>query len=563
MNVEGVEGATVFVVDDDPADLSIIVKYLEAFALTAVPIVSGEEVLELVQRRRPDVILLDTVMPLGMDGFEVCRRLKGDKATRDIPVIFLSVRSETVDKAKGLNLGAVDYVTKPVDPDELLSRVRAHMTISRLHKELLEANRTLKEKVVARTEALARANEALKLGIEERKQAEEALRRYATQLEALRQVGLKLAAELDPDSLLNLIVSRAIELVGGIAGGLHLYRPEREVLELVVTNGPNTAPIGSAIHRGEGLSGRVWKTGEPLIVNTYQQWEGRVAVYEGWTAIVGVPIRWGEDFLGVLDILTDAPHMFSLADSELLGLFAVQAAIAIKNSRLFEQVRAGRERLQALSHQLVEIQEAERRHVARELHDEIGQNLTGLNLLLGMSAGAPIDTIRARMDEARALVEELMEKVDELALDLRPAMLDDLGLLPALLWHFERYTSQTGVRVHLEHTGLKRRYPSGFETGVYRIVQEALTNVARHAGVSEVAVRLWVDQDTLTVQVEDQGSGFDTQAALAAGDTSGLSGMNERVGLLGGQLTVESAPGTGTRVTAGLPPGGSHRKEAS
>lgn len=271
---------------------------------------------------------------------------------------------------------------------------------------------------------------------------------------------------------------------------------------------------------------------------------------------MGVPVRWGEEFLGVLDVLTDAPRTFSLVDSELLDLFATQAAIAMENARLFEQVRAGRERLQTLSHQLVEIQEAERRHIARELHDEIGQNLTGLNLLLGMSTRAPIDTIRARIDEARALVEELMEKVDELSLDLRPAMLDDLGLLPALLWHFERYTAQTGVCVLLEHTGLKRRYPSGVETGVYRIVQEALTNVARHAGVSEVTVRLWVDQDTLSVQVEDQGGGFDPQAALTAADTSGLSGMYERVALLGGQLTVESAPGEGTRVTARLPLGG-------
>jgi signal transduction histidine kinase len=145
-------------------------------------------------------------------------------------------------------------------------------------------------------------------------------------------------------------------------------------------------------------------------------------------------------------------------------------------------------------------------------------------------------------------------RVDNLSLDLRPAILDDLGLLPALLWHFERYTAQTNVCVTFRHSGLEgRRFASEVETAAYRIVQEALTNVARHADVSEVMVRAWADQDVLAVQIEDQGAGFDLEATLAAGETTGLAGMRDRAVLLGGKLTVESAPGTGTRVTAEFP----------
>jgi signal transduction histidine kinase len=129
-------------------------------------------------------------------------------------------------------------------------------------------------------------------------------------------------------------------------------------------------------------------------------------------------------------------------------------------------------------------------------------------------------------------------------------MLDDLGLLPALLWHIERYTAQTGVQVVFKHTGMERHFASELETAAYRTVQEALTNVARHARVSEVTVRLWADQHTLGVQVDDQGIGFDPAAALAVSTTGGLVGMRERVALLGGQLAVESAPGSGTRLTA-------------
>jgi two-component system sensor histidine kinase UhpB len=136
-------------------------------------------------------------------------------------------------------------------------------------------------------------------------------------------------------------------------------------------------------------------------------------------------------------------------------------------------------------------------------------------------------------------------------------MLDDLGLLPTLLWHVERYSTQTGVQVSFTHHGLEgRRFPAEVETAIYRIAQEALTNVARHASVEEVAVRAWADRNTLSLEVRDEGSGFDPAVALAATATTGLAGMRERAALLGGQLVVESAPGKGTSVRAVFPAGG-------
>jgi len=121
-----------------------------------------------------------------------------------------------------------------------------------------------------------------------------------------------------------------------------------------------------------------------------------------------------------------------------------------------------------------------------------------------------------------------MERVRSLSLALRPTMLDDLGLLPALLWQFERYTAQTSIRVICEHRGLDQRFPPDVETTAYRIAQEALTNVARHAGVVEVTVQLWADQEILAVQIIDHGRGFDPAITLAGGMSSGLSGMQER-----------------------------------
>jgi signal transduction histidine kinase len=221
--------------------------------------------------------------------------------------------------------------------------------------------------------------------------------------------------------------------------------------------------------------------------------------------------------------------------------------------RAEDALRDYAERLKILSRRLMEVQEAERRNIARELHDEISQVLTGLKLSLEMCARMPGDNIGASLGQAQMLVNELMARARKLSLDLRPGMLDDLGLLPTLLWHIEHYTAQTRVQVTFKHSGLEgRRFAPEVETAAYRIAQEALTNIARHAGVVEATVRVWTEDTKLTIQVEDRGGGFDPEAKFAANETSGLAGMRERATLLSGQLTIESLSGRGTRLTAEL-----------
>jgi len=194
------------------------------------------------------------------------------------------------------------------------------------------------------------------------------------------------------------------------------------------------------------------------------------------------------------------------------------------------------------------LEESERRHLARELHDEIGQSLTALKVRLEMMPGGP------GVDETRNIVGELMARVSSLSLDLRPAMLDDLGLLPALLWLFDRYRAQTEIVVEFAHEGLEApRLPRERETAAYRIVQEALSNTARHSGAERVQVRVFRRGERLSVQVEDGGKGFDPDAILKDPQTGGLLGMRERATALGGHLTIEAAAGKGTRLYAELP----------
>ena len=209
-------------------------------------------------------------------------------------------------------------------------------------------------------------------------------------------------------------------------------------------------------------------------------------------------------------------------------------------------------RLRDVSRQLVQAQEAERRVIARELHDEIGQILTGLRLTLD-AVEPEGDRATGLLARAISMVDTLQARVRSLSLNLRPAALDDRGLLAALLLQCNQHTAH-GLEVRVLHNGVSgRRFPPEVETTAYRVAQEGLTNVARHAGVTAATIRLWADEEILGIQVEDEGRGFVVPPLLSGTPSGGLSGMRERVALVGGEFVIESTPGSGTRVTAELP----------
>ncbi len=209
--------------------------------------------------------------------------------------------------------------------------------------------------------------------------------------------------------------------------------------------------------------------------------------------------------------------------------------------------------LRAMSLRLVDLQESERRFLARELHDEVGQWLTGLKLAVDQSLPLATGALRERLNDAVEMINALLGRMRHLSLQLRPQMLDDFGLLVALDWHFKQYTRQTNITVDFRHSPTPPRLPAVLETAIFRIVQEALTNVARHAQVKTTDVRLWVNDQRVGVLVEDKGAGFDADAAMTARASAGLAGMRERAELLGGEFTLESKPGHGTRLTVELP----------
>ena len=201
---------------------------------------------------------------------------------------------------------------------------------------------------------------------------------------------------------------------------------------------------------------------------------------------------------------------------------------------------------------LVEIQEKERKAISRELHDRLGQSLAVMKLLLGEALNSPPDKLRYTLVEAQSLVNEMMSLTRDLSLELRPKMLDDLGLLPALLYLFENYTSRTHVTIRFEHYGLHKKFPVETGLAAYRIVKEALENVALHAGVKEARVLAWSDRRILSVKVIDQGTGFDMEK-LPTFLPGGIRGMQGRALVAGGSFHITSVPGDGTAISAELP----------
>ncbi|HKI32879.1 MAG TPA: ATP-binding protein [Gemmataceae bacterium] len=227
-----------------------------------------------------------------------------------------------------------------------------------------------------------------------------------------------------------------------------------------------------------------------------------------------------------------------------------------ERARLLEQVCAGRERLQALARRLLEAQEVERRHLARELHDELGQALTAVKLNLFNVRRAAGAAALPGLTEGIRIVERALQQVRDLSLDLRPAVLDDLGLVAALRWYLDRQSQRAGLAEEFAADPPDLRLSPELETACFRVAQEALTNVVRHARARWVSVALRRQSAEVCLVIRDDGAGFDVAAArtrATRGGSLGLLGMQERVLLTGGEIDIVSDSGQGTEVRARWP----------
>jgi len=253
--------------------------------------------------------------------------------------------------------------------------------------------------------------------------------------------------------------------------------------------------------------------------------------------------------LGMCVVLAVIVARFSLSQAETLERAA---------ERQYQAVAQAKRDLEELSARLVDIEEEGRRRLARELHDEIGQSLAILQIEITNANALPdnrLPAIRERLTRARELTERTVQTVRDISLLLRPALLDDLGLIPALQWLLEDFMRRSAIQCEMHEEGVEEHLPDAVNTCVYRIVQEAIHNCEKHSGATRVRVAIRQAAGTLTVEVEDDGRGFavDRPRVPRAGSGLGIVGMRERAARLGGTLVIESAEGRGTRLHLTVP----------
>jgi signal transduction histidine kinase len=360
---------------------------------------------------------------------------------------------------------------------------------------------------------------------------------WSQQLESLNEVGAALVSELELDPLLDLVATRLRQLIGARLVAIAL--PAGDALRIAAADGEGTDDLVTIdLLRHDSKTGRVLERGRSERVDSLledPEVNQDVARRLGATTGLYVPLRARDRLIGVL-IAHDKigrDHRFASSDLRLAEQFALRASIAVDLSR-----RIARDALR----RVVAGQEVERRRLARELHDETGQALT--SILLGLRAVDEADdseSVAKAVSDLRELVVATLQDVRRLAVQLRPKALDDFGLVPALERLAQTFSESSGIKADLEANLGEERLPPEVETTLYRIVQEALTNVVKHAGATAVSILLVRRNGSVTAVIEDDGRGFDPGAVNA--ESLGLAGMRERAELHDGRLTIETSPG--------------------
>ena len=376
----------------------------------------------------------------------------------------------------------------------------------------------------------------------------EATAQWSAQLESLNEVGNALATETDLGRLLDLIARRLRELLDARLVAVMLPVGDDELRFAAVAGEGGEAFLGRALPRSSSKTGRVFDRGRSERSDSVlDDPEVDRAVVRGFGVRTGlwVPLFARSQTIGVIAVhdRLGPDARFTDNDLRLAEAFASRAAVAVDLSQ-----RIARDVLR----RIVDAQELERRRLARELHDETGQALS--SILLGLKVldeQVASDGARAAVSEVRELVVATLHDVRRLAIELRPKVLDDFGLVPAVERLTGSFGGQTGIGIRFESSLGDERLPAEVETALFRIVQESLTNIVKHARARNISIVLARKPGAVVAVIEDDGQGFDPKTVRDGG--FGLEGMRERVGLLDGRLQIESTEGSGTTLIAQVP----------
>ncbi len=380
----------------------------------------------------------------------------------------------------------------------------------------------------------------------------------------LNTIASVVSQSLDLDTVLSSALDKTLEIMKRNTGGILLLDEERQVLCYRVHHGLSNRYVKEIrLKLGEGIAGKVAQTGEAIVTEDVST-DPRAAhssliAAEGLRAFASIPLRSKEKVLGVMNIASNEPRKFSSGDIQLLESIAAQIATAIENANLHQEVQRKDQIRGELLHEIFSIQEEERKRIARELHDETSQVLASLSASLEATTSmlpASASRVKTILRKAQALSINILDGIHKLIYELRPSMLDDLGLVAAARWLAENNLEAAGVRVNFKVLGQERRVSSRLETTLFRIIQEAVYNIAKHAHAKNASISMHFKKNIIKVRIKDDGTGFDVNEAISSKDRPrglGLLGMKERVELMNGTLDIRSHLGDGTETDIEIP----------
>lgn len=398
--------------------------------------------------------------------------------------------------------------------------------------------------------------------VTEGKELAESLVRRNQQLSILNAVATTVNQSLNLEDILSRSLDSVLKLTVVDVGAIFLQEDLQGMLKLMAYRGLSEDAAKYAAEMGmlDGSCGGVLDHGQIVIVpdlSRYHYWRSRSLRNENLKTLVHIPLNSKGSVLGSMCVGTHHPRIFNEEEQKLLSAIGSQIAVAIENARLYSEVQMKERMRGELFMKAINAQEDERKRIARELHDDTSQSLAALLFAVEESLEMEENPeIRERLDGMNDLVQRMLDGVHKLIFDLRPSMLDHLGLVPAIRWFAESRLESKGVRVSIQADSLQDRLAAEVETALFRIAQEAIMNIARHAAARNTWIKLSAISPDVMMEIEDDGVGFDFSELGLEPDSlrgMGLMGMQERLELLGGDLVIQSAHGSGTRLVISIP----------
>jgi signal transduction histidine kinase len=388
-------------------------------------------------------------------------------------------------------------------------------------------------------------------------------------LVALSRVSAAISGLHELDAILRIGLDNVLNIMNGTVGGIMLLDEPSQTLSYRVYHGLSDKYAGEmSLKLGEGIAGKVAQSGRAVLLEDISSEPDAARIdlisSEGLRAFLSVPLRAKDNVLGVMNVASYMPHRFTKEDVHLLHSIGDQLGTAIEQAILNERLRKARERLRKLARQNLVAEEEERRRIARELHDETSQSLSGIALqleaLIEMSAksGNQDAQFIAGLKKVQSLTVQVHKEVSRVISNLHPTVLDTLGLVAAVRQHVKNSLQPLNINATVEVKGTEMRFLPDVETALFRVVQGAIGNIVKHSKAKNASIVLVYQPDEFSLNIRDDGQGFDVSKLTdveESGRGRGLFSMRERIGFLGGTSGVESRIGAGTTVWAKVPIG--------